>query len=290
MPTPPNPFRHLDGQVVLITGAGRGLGRAYALAFAAEGAAVVVNDRDQDTADAVVAEIAGLGGRAVSAVGSVADPETVREIVATAVKHFGRLDVMVTNAGADRRGFVLDLTPDDWQATLATHVFGTIHCSVEAAKVMREQGGGVIINVTSAAFFAGSPKLAPYCTSKGAIYGFMRASAQELAAFGITVNAVSPPMTETEPVMAYLETLREIGLTDEQVAGLASTMSAPADVAPIAVFLATPEGRKFSGQVFTMTAGTLSALVHPATGTDAIAPPSGWSIESLSSVVPGLLL
>ena len=161
----------LEGQIVVVTGSGRGLGRAYALAMAAEGAKVVVNDRDREPAQAVANEITATGGSATVCVEAVGTREAARNLVATAIEHFGGIDVMITNAGADRRGPLLDLSDDDWEFTIRTHVFGSILCSVEAAKAMRDQGrGGAIINVTSDAFYMGMATLAPYCVSKGGTY------------------------------------------------------------------------------------------------------------------------
>src|SRR5690349_18334416 len=175
----------LDGQVAVITGAGRGLGRAYAVAYGAEGAAVVVNDVDAGSAARVVDEIVAAGGRAAASPDSVATPDGAVAIVASAFEHFGRLDVMITNAGADRRGPVLDLTAEDWEFTLGTHLFGAIHCSAAAGRARRRQGeGGVIVNITSAAFYTGVPQLAPYGVAKGGIYGLMRTLAMEVAPYG----------------------------------------------------------------------------------------------------------
>ncbi|HEY6417120.1 MAG TPA: SDR family NAD(P)-dependent oxidoreductase, partial [Acidimicrobiales bacterium] len=176
----------LGGQVAVITGAGRGLGRAYALAYAHEGARLVVNDVDAESAASVVDEIVALGCEAVASGDTVAEPSGAEAIVAAAVERFGRIDVMITNAGADRRGPVLDLDPADWEFTLRAHLFGSIHCSVAAGRAMRGQdGGGVIVNVCSAAFYVGTATLAPYGVAKGGIYGLMRSLAGELAPFGI---------------------------------------------------------------------------------------------------------
>ncbi len=255
----------LDGQVVVITGSGRGLGRAYALAMAAAGAKVVVNDRDREPAEAVAAEIAGADGQAVVCAEPVGTRAAAAALVASAVETFGGIDVMITNAGADRRGPVLDLSDDDWEFTIRTHVFGSIFCSVEAAKVMRDQGrGGAIINVTSDAFHQGVGTLAPYCVSKGGTYALMVVLAAELAPFGISVNAIAPPATRTDPMMAYADSLTSMGLTEEQVAGFKAMIQEPEDVAPLAVFLASPEGRRLSGRAFTLTRDGLTVMDPPA--------------------------
>jgi NAD(P)-dependent dehydrogenase (short-subunit alcohol dehydrogenase family) len=245
----------LEGQVVVITGAGRGLGRAYALAMAAEGAKVVVNDRDREPAEVVAYEITATGGTATVYAEAVGTRAAARDLVATAVERFGGIDVMITNAGADRRGPLLDLTDDDWDFTIRTHVFGSILCSVEAGKAMREQGrGGAIINVTSDAFYMGMPTLAPYCVSKGGTYALMLVLAAELLPLKISVNAIAPPATRTEPMLKYVDSLGAMGLTDAQLAGFRDTILEPEDVAPLAVFLASTEGRALSGTVLSVTA------------------------------------
>ena len=257
----------LEGQRVVVTGSGRGLGRAYVLAMAAEGAQVVVNDRDREPAEAVVAEITAAGGTATVCAEAMGTRAAASAVVAVAAEHFGGLDVMITNAGADRRGPLLDLSDDDWEFTIRTHVFGSIFCSVEAAKAMRDQGrGGAIVNVTSDAFYMGLATLAPYCVSKGGTYALMHALAAELSPYGISVNAIAPPATRTEPMMAYVDSLSAMGLTDEQLAGFKDAIVEPEDVAPLAVFLAGPEGRTLTGTVLSMTGAGLTVLRGPSQG------------------------
>jgi len=255
----------LEGQIVVVTGSGRGLGRAYALAMAAEGAMVVVNDRDREPAELVANEITSSGGRATVCVEAVGTRAAARDLVATAVDRFGGIDVMITNAGADRRGPLLDLNDDDWEFTIRTHVFGSILCSVEAAKAMRDQGrGGAIINVTSDAFYMGMANIAPYCVSKGGTYALMLVLAAELSPLGISVNAIAPPATRTEPMLAYVDSLgAAMGLTDAQVAEFKGAILEPEEVAPLAVFLASPEGRTLSGTVLSVTADGPTILRGP---------------------------
>jgi NAD(P)-dependent dehydrogenase (short-subunit alcohol dehydrogenase family) len=279
----------LDGQVVAITGSGRGLGRAYALAMSAEGARVVINDRDPEPADSVAAEIRERGGEAVVCAQPVGDRAAATSIVDTAVSAFGGIDVMITNAGADRRGPVLDLRDEDWEQTIGTHLFGSIFCSVEAAKAMRDLGrGGAIINVTSDAFHQGVPTLAPYCVSKGGIYALVTVLASELAGFGISVNAIAPPATRTEPMMAYADTLGTMGLTDDQVAAFKAMIEEPEDIAPLAVFLASPAGRKLSGKVLSITHDGVTILNPPAHSAPARTEEAHWRIDDLTAAVSRL--
>jgi NAD(P)-dependent dehydrogenase (short-subunit alcohol dehydrogenase family) len=280
----------LDGQVAVITGAGRGLGRAYALAYAREGARLVVNDVDAELAASVVDEIAALGGEAVASGNTVAEPSGAEAIVAAAVERFGRIDVMITNAGADRRGPALDLDPADWEFTLRAHLFGSIHCSVAAGRAMRGQdGGGVIVNVCSAAFYVGTATLAPYGVAKGGIYGLMRSLAGELAPFGISVNAVAPPLTATTPALAFVDSLADMGLAAEQVEAMRSSMPQPEDVALITVFLATPEGRRLSGRLLTMSKDELVVIGAPEGGRPVRAAGERWALEELGAAVGEVL-
>jgi NAD(P)-dependent dehydrogenase (short-subunit alcohol dehydrogenase family) len=281
--------KRLNGQVAVVTGAGRGLGRAYARALAAAGAKVVVNDRDAQPASSVVDEIVAKGGEAVACVEAVGTRAAAKRVVAAATTAFGRLDVMITNAGADRRGPVLDLSDEDWEFTFTTHLFGSVYCSVEAARLMRDQGhGGAIINITSDAFYMGMATLAPYCASKGGIYGLMRVLAVELAPLGISVNAIAPPSTRTEPMMAFADSLTDMGLTEEQVAAFKATIQEPEDVAPLAVYLATAEGRKLSGQVLGLTRQELSRLNPPIQSAPLRREQGPWDVEALTASVSHL--
>ncbi len=281
----------LDGQVAVVTGSGRGIGRAYAKALAAEGASVVVNDNgsemngkghSKEPADKVVEEIVERGGKAVASYEDVSKHEQAVKIVQTAKERFGRLDLMMTNAGADRRGFVLDLGPEDFEATLGTHVFGSIYCAVEAAKVMRDQGGGAIITITSGAFYGGTMRLAPYVVSKGSTYSLMRALSQELEKFNISVNAIAPGFTKTRATIEYLRGIA----TDEKDPERAKRMEAgfqdPEAMAPLAVYLATPEGRRITGHAFTIGGSNQLAVIAPPTvATTVYSPTPKWDAESL---------
>ncbi len=281
---------HLEGQVAVVTGSGRGLGRAYARALAAEGAMVVVNDRDEEPARAVAAEITAAGGRAIASTEAVGTRAAATSLVHSALDAFGRIDIMITNAGADRRGPVLDLTDEDWEATLTTHLYGSVFCSVEAARAMRDGGeGGAIINVTSDAFHVGVPTLAPYCVSKGGIYSLTITLAGELAPFGINVNAIAPPSTRTEPMMAYADSLTNLALSEDHVAAFKATIQEPEDVAPLAVLLASPAGRQLSGKVLGLTRNELTLLSPPGPSVVARIDDGPFSTAQLVAAVPSLV-
>lgn len=288
----------LDGQVCVVTGAGRGLGRAYAQALAAAGAKVVVNDNgcqlggygsSHEPADTVVREIRAVGGTAIANYEDVTGWESAGRIMQSAVHEYGRLDTLITNAAVDRRGWVLELTPADWEATLQAHVYGSLHCSLQAAKVMRNQGGGAIVNVSSGAFMAGTLRLAPYVVSKGATYSLMRALSQELAVYDIAVNALFPSGL-TRATLAYVTSLHtEEGLPEAQMLKQLAARQESELMGPLVVYLASPAGRKVTGQVFGLVREQATVLGLPQTSRVAVAPGKHWDVESLAKVMPKLV-
>jgi NAD(P)-dependent dehydrogenase (short-subunit alcohol dehydrogenase family) len=190
-----------DGRVVAITGAGGGLGRAYALEIAARGGAIVVNDlggslagggASTTAADAVVAEIVAAGGKAVASHDDVASPEGAQNIVRAATETFGRLDAVIANAGNMRSGEFETLTADDLASLLAVHVGGSFNMAQAAWPVMKAQGGGRIVFTASSSGIFGIPKLAAYGAAKGGVMGLMHVLSEEGALHGILCNAVMP--------------------------------------------------------------------------------------------------
>jgi len=244
----------LEGKVVIVTGAGHGIGRASALALAREGAKVVVNDvggqRDgsgsaHDPADAVVAEIEARGGQAVANYESVASPEGARAVVEAAKRSYGRLDVLINNAGILRDKTLLNMTLEQWQSVLDVHLTGTFLCTQAAAAVMRDQRAGRIINTTSISGLQGNFGQANYAAAKAGIYGLTRTASIELQKYGIRVNAVAPlaktRMTEDLPMFEKI----------------ASTLS-PEHVAPVHVYLASDLSADRTGLVIGVAGARLS--------------------------------
>jgi NAD(P)-dependent dehydrogenase (short-subunit alcohol dehydrogenase family) len=211
----------VDGKVVVITGAGGGIGRAEALLFASEGARVVVNDlggsRDgaggsSSMADAVVAEIKAAGGEAVTSYASVSSVEGAQSIVDTAVKTWGKLDVLVNNAGILRDKTLLKMDEAMWDAVVAVHLKGTFLCMQAAARQMIAQGsGGRIVNTTSLSGMIGNFGQANYAAAKAGVYGLTRTASIELQKHRITVNALAPVaktrMTEDLPMFQGIESM-----------------------------------------------------------------------------------
>lgn len=234
----------LDGKVALVTGAGGGLGRAHALALAAAGAKIVVNDlggaRDgsgagSQMADQVVAEIIAAGGLAVADYGSVSDATSAQAMVKAAVAAFGRLDIVVNNAGILRDKTLLNLTQEQWELVMSVHATGTFLVTKAAAEVMLGQGeGGRIINTTSYAGLKGNFGQSNYAAAKAGIAGFTRTIALELRKHKITANALAP--------LAKTRMTEEIGAVPAELE--------PADISPLVVWLASPLAQDITGRVF----------------------------------------
>lgn len=232
---------HLDGKVVLITGAGGGIGRAHALACAREGASVVVNDlggaRDGSgasrMADAVVSEIEALGARAVANTDSVTDPDGCQRMVDAALEAFGRLDVVVNNAGILRDKTFKKMTDAEWGPVVDVHLHGTRNVVKAALPALMERGGA-IINTTSLSGMIGNFGQSNYGAAKAGIYGFSRVLSLELKRAGITVNCVAP--------VAKTRMTEDIDMVE--------AAWGPEHISPIVVFLASERGRDVTGKVF----------------------------------------
>jgi 3-oxoacyl-[acyl-carrier protein] reductase len=192
---------NLKGKVIVVTGGGRGIGKEACLGAAAEGALVVVADIDSNNARATRDEIEKKGGRALPVPVDVASEEQTRDMAASAVREFGRIDALVNNAayfyGLKLRPFD-EVDPDEWDRVMAVNVKGTWLCSKAVFPYMKEQGRGKIVNISSSTFFSAIPGFPHYVASKGAIIGLTRALAKELGEFNINVNSVAPGYTDTE--------------------------------------------------------------------------------------------
>ncbi|RXZ65389.1 SDR family oxidoreductase [Pelagerythrobacter rhizovicinus] len=253
-----------EGRTVIITGAARGLGRAYALAFAAEGANVVVNDigaslggegRDTSAADAVVEEIRVAGGKAVANYDDVTDWDAARRIVEAAVSEFGDLHVVVNNAGIVRDRMFVSATLDEWDATMHVHLRGHFCVSRHAVDYWRakakvgEAPDARIINTTSGAGLQGSIAQAAYSTAKGGIATLTLVQAAELGRYGITANALAPAARTRMTEQAFAEKMATEGDAFD-------TMD-PANVAPAVVWLGSAHSAKVTGCVFELEGGKI---------------------------------
>ncbi|NDK88222.1 SDR family NAD(P)-dependent oxidoreductase [Gordonia desulfuricans] len=247
-------------RVVIVTGAGQGIGRAHALAFAADGARVVVNDYVADAANGVVGEIRSAGGQAVAAPGDVADWDTAASIVATAVEQFGALDILVNNAGFVRDRMLVSMSEDEWDAVVRVHLKGHFVMLRHAAEYWRAQAkAGAprqarVINTSSGAGLYGSVGQGNYAAAKAGIAELTVQAAAEMGGYGVTANAIAPA-ARTQMTMGAGE-------------AMAAQMAAPADgsfdamdpanVSPLVVWLASPEAAGVTGRVFEVEGGKVS--------------------------------
>jgi NAD(P)-dependent dehydrogenase (short-subunit alcohol dehydrogenase family) len=257
----------LDGQVAIVTGSGRGLGLAFAEALAAAGAAVVVNDVDADAAQQEVDTIAAQGGKAVAEVVPVGTAEAADRLVQRALDAFGRLDVLVANAGILRDRVLWNMSDDEFDAVIHTHLRGTFTCVRSAARYLRGRGeGGRIVLVSSIAGQRGNFGQTNYAAAKAGIAAFARTWALELARAQIAVNAIVPialtRMLATVPGMGpHVEAAERGEPIPPHIRRLG--FGTPADVAALVVFLASAQGAGVTGQCIGIGGDKLSLWSHP---------------------------
>jgi len=242
-------------KVVIVTGAGGGIGRDFALAFAANGAKVVVNDvgrsGDEPASQKVAAEIAAAGGRAVANTDSVADPAAAAHIVQSALDSFGRIDCVVNNAGIVRDRMFFNMSIDEWKAVVDVHLNGSFYVARAAAPHFKAQASGSFVNMTSTSGLIGNLGQANYSAAKMGIAGLSKSIALDMAKFNVRSNCIAPwawtPMTATIPAD-----------TPENIARIEKMKKMEsAKIAPLAVYLASDAAAKVSGQIFGVRANEI---------------------------------
>ena len=247
----------LDGKVAIVTGGGRGLGRAYAGAFAREGASVVIADVDMAAGTDSAKAIEAAGGRAIAVETDVSDFAAVEAMVAAAIEGFGRVDVLVNNAAiydGIRCAPVEDLTVDEWDRVFAVNVRGVWNCIRAVVPGMKAQGAGKIVNVASGTVLGGTPYMAHYVASKGAIVALSRALARELGPSGITVNTLVPGLTESGAKKRW--DVPEGAPMPRSNAAIDRRLQ-PDDLVGAAVFLASSDSDMMTGQLLVVNGGTV---------------------------------
>jgi len=244
----------LKDKVAIITGAAKGIGKAIAIEFMKEGAKVVVADIDFEGAQKTVEELKKMGGEAIAVKVNVADPVDVRSMVEKTVEKFGRVDVLINNAGIAIQKPALDMTLDEWRKIIDVNLTGVFLCSQAAAKVMVKQGGGVIINMASMLGFIAIPKRSAYCASKAGVIGLTKELAVEWAKYGIRVVGVAPGWVATRRVVE----LTKKGIVNEKVVKMLTPMSRmakPEEVARLMVFLASDDASFITGDTILIDGG-----------------------------------
>ena len=249
-----------DGRVAIVTGAGQGIGREHALAFAADGAAVVVNDYAAEAAEKVAAEIRAAGGQAIVSVGDVADWAYGEQLIATAVENFGGLDILVNNAGFVRDRMLVAMGEDEWDAVVRVHLKGHFVTLRHAAAYWRAESKkgsprqARVINTSSGAGLFGSVGQGNYVAAKAGIAALTVQTAAEMGGYGVTANAIAPAA----------RTQMTMGAGDAMAAQMAAPADGsfdamdPANISPLVVWLGSPESGAVTGRVFEVEGGKIS--------------------------------
>ena len=266
-------------KVVVVTGAGGGIGRDFALAFAASGAKVVVNDVGRSeagsAAQSVVDQIAATGGSAVASTDSVSDPHAAAHIVQTALDTFGRIDCVVNNAGIVRDRMFFNMSLEEWQAVVDVHLNGSFYVSKAAAPHFKAQSSGSYVNMTSTSGLIGNLAQANYSAAKMGIAGLSKSIALDMAKFNVRSNCIAPwawtPMTATIPAN-----------TPENVARIEKMKKMESSkIAPLAVYLASDAAAKVSGQIFGVRANEIY-FFSQIRMTRSVHRSEGWTPESIA--------
>jgi NAD(P)-dependent dehydrogenase (short-subunit alcohol dehydrogenase family) len=274
--------RLLQGRVAVVSGAGNGIGRAEAIGLANQGAKVVVNDigtsfdgkgTSHEPADAVVREIKSAGNIAVANYDSVATEKGAANIIQAAIDNFGKIDVLINNAGVVKdANNIADINPDDWETIMKTHLYGTFYCTKHAASHMRKQRYGRIIN-TSSHVGLGWKGFTSYATAKEGLVGFTRVVARDMAEFGVTCNAIRP--------IAAWRGAKDIHPKVE--------VNRPEDIASLVVYLASEQADHINGCIFEVWRGHVGIFTEPPPVQQVLKKSGSWTTEELAEVIPQTL-
>jgi len=235
---------------VVVTGSGRGIGRSIALRCADEGGRLVLNDIDEENLARVKRTLESRGTKVMAFKADISVRSEAKRLILSAVEGFGRIDVLVNNAGITRNSPFLDLTEEDWDVVMKVNLKGAFNCAQAAARYMVDQKSGRIINISSRSYL-GARQMANYAASKAGILGLTRCMAIELGPYGITVNAIAPGLIDTEPVKEMYE-----GFVEERIKSTpVGRIGVPEDIAAAVVFLASPEASYVTGETMHVTGG-----------------------------------
>lgn len=246
----------LKDKVIIVTGGGVGIGRAYSLGLAREGARVIVADIQVDAAEKVAGEIKEAGGQAMSVPVDVALPETTRAMAEITLKHYGRIDVLVNNAGlytVIKKKPFFEISPEEWDRVMAVNVKGLFLCTQAVYPAMKRQGKGKIINISSGTALGGTPFFLHYVTSKAGVIGFTRALARELGPDNICVNAITPGLTISGPQQEGVLTPEQ--LADRRRRRCFQRDQFPQDLVGTVIFLSSEDSDFITGQTINVDGG-----------------------------------
>lgn len=303
----------LEGRVAVVTGAGRGIGRAHAISLASEGAKVVVNDlgggaggqvdgATHEPADEVVEEIRSAGGEAVAVYDSVATMDGGERIIQAALDKFGRLDILVNNAGILRDRMIYNTSEAEWDIVIAVHLKGHFACLKPAAIIFRQQRSGRIVN-TSSESALGSMGQGNYSAAKEGIVGLTRTAARDLGRYGVTVNAIRPRagtrLTLNPELLDQVKRMRTSGVPGGQLAsqegstgadaldgglGMGGEAFKPENVAPLVTWLCSDEAANINGRTFLVGGNQIGLYSEPIIEAAIFAPNGDWSVDDISEL------
>jgi len=243
--------KKLTEKVALVTGGAQGIGRAIALLLAREGAKVVISDINLEKAKETCREIEAQGGEALAVGGSVAEAKEAEVMVQKAIEKFGRLDILINNAGITRDQVLLRMKEEDWDLVLSVNLKGAFHCTKAALRAFLKQKGGKIVNIASVTGEMGNAGQANYAASKAGLIGFTKSIAREYANRNIQVNAVAPGFIDTAMTQAIPQKGRELLIQQIPMERLGT----PHDVAEAVLFLSSPAADYITGQVLNVNGG-----------------------------------
>ena len=284
----------LKGRVAVVTGAGRGIGRGEALALASEGAKVVINDlggsvdgsgTSASPADEVVTEIKKMGGEAVANYDSVSTWQGGENIVKTAVDAFGRLDIVVNNAGILRDRMIFNMSEQEWDLVIKVHLYGHFFVTRHACNVMRRQHYGRIINTSSVAGLGATMGQTNYGAAKEGIVGFTRQVARDMGPFGITCNAIRPNAGTRLSLSDEIKAAWARAGMEQAVQTLENL--SPNDIGPLVAWLASEEAANINGHVFHVQTGRISLYTDPVE-TKSVTAEGPWTPDKVWSLMPSV--
>lgn len=245
-------MKRFENKIVLVTGAGRGIGASIAKRFASEGAEVIVNYSGNDeAAQKTVDEITAIGGQARKYKCSVNDSESVKVMIDEIIKKFGRIDILVNNAGITKDGLMLRMTDEDFDRVIDVNLKGTFNCTKYVSKYMLKQKSGKIINISSVVGLSGNAGQINYSASKAGIIGITKSAAKELSSRGITVNAVAPGYVDTDMTKVLSDNIRNEILKNIPL----QRMGNVEDISNCVAFLASEDASYITGQVISVDGG-----------------------------------